>query len=366
MTSVAYVLPTHNRVAELARTIDALSRLPRHDAEVIVVDNASDAAPSLPASLANRAPLRLIRLDSNEGAAARNAGACAADADWIIMLDDDSSPLDLEFLRVLDRAPSDILAISADIRLSRDDAGRPRGRESGGLPEVFIGCGAAIRRDAFLSAGGYDPTFHYYAEEYDLAARFLLMGGRVMFSRDFRVEHRKVGVGRDMDTILSRLVRNNCWVEQRYAPDRERFDAIVRTRRRYRAIAHKERALRGLKTGLRDLRPSLCAQPRTPMHADIYDRFTGLSHVRHALAEAHRSRRFRSVALVDRGKNDWAIERAINEIGVRLAGEPHADALIVGTLSPGPMLDALQRRAGDSRVIAPWLMDEERSCRAAA
>lgn len=366
MSSVAYVLPTHNRAGELARTIDALARLPRHDAQVIVVDNASDAKPSLPAMLANHAPLRLIRLDANEGAAARNAGAMTADAEWIVMLDDDSSPLDIEFLHVLERAPSDLLAVSADIRLSDDDAGRPRGREAGGLPEVFIGCGVAIRRDAFLEAGGYDPTFHYYAEEYDLAARLLRMGGRIGFSRAFRVEHRKVSRGRDMGTILARLVRNNCWVEQRYAPDDERFDAIVRTRRRYRAIAHKERALRGLAIGMRDLRMSMREQARTPLTRDLYDRFTGLSHARAALASAHRTRRFRSAAIVDRGKNDWAIERALDEIGVRIVDGGDADALVIGTLSPGPMLDAIERRAHDARVVAPWIVRDEEPRRAAA
>lgn len=366
MTSVAYVLPTHNRAGELTRTLDAISRLPPHDAEVIVVDNASNAPPPIVSMLANRVPTRVIRLGANEGAAARNAGARCADADWIIMLDDDSSPLDLGFLRVLDRAPRDVLAISADIRLSNDDAGAKRGREAGGLPEVFIGCGVAIRRDAFLKSGGYDPTFHYYAEEYDLAARLLLMGGRVTFSSEFRVEHRKVSRGRDMDTILGRLVRNTCWVEQRYAPDAERFDAIVRTRRRYRAVARTEHAQRGFAAGLRDLRSSMARQPRTPMRNDLYDRFTGLSHARDALSKALRARRVRSAALVDRGKNDWAIERALDEIGVPIVDERVAEALVIATLSPGPMLDALERRASDTRIVAPWIAGEDMPRLAAA
>src|SRR5258706_488360 len=86
----------------------------------------------------------------------------------------------------------------------------------------FAGGGVAIRRDAFLDLGGYDPSFGYYAEEYDLAARMLLAGFRIQFDRWFRVEHHKVWLNRSMDTILAHLVRNNGWVAQRYAPDEYR------------------------------------------------------------------------------------------------------------------------------------------------
>ncbi len=347
--SIAYVLPTHNRPAELARTVEMLGALPSHDGELVVIDNASDAPPRLPGCLANGIPVRLILRRFNEGAAARNEGVQAGDADWIVMLDDDSSPMGIEYLDALADAPAKVLAISADIHLPA--SGR---RESGGLPEVFIGCGVAIRRGAFLEAGGYDPSFHYYAEEYDLAAKLLMMGGRVAFEPRFRVEHRKVSTGRDMDTILARLVRNNCWVEQRYAPDHERFDAIVRTRRRYRSIAIKERASRGYEAGLRELRETMRAQHRTPMNRDLYDRFTGLAHAREWLGRAHAKRRFATAAIVERGKNDWVIERALEELGVALVGPEQGEALVIGTLSPGPMRDAMERLGGDPRIVAPW------------
>ena len=74
---------------------------------------------------------------------------------------------------------------------------------------LFIGCGVAVRREAFRALGGYDTAFNYYAEEYDLAARMILAGGRVAFEQDFRVTHAKDARGRNMDLILARLVRNN-------------------------------------------------------------------------------------------------------------------------------------------------------------
>lgn len=355
LAAVTYVLPTRDRPAVLARTLAAIGSLPTHDAEVIVVDNASGATPRVERRLANGIPTRLITLDRNAGAAARNVGVQASDpaCPWIVMLDDDSSPVSLDYLRSLAGAPADVLAVSADIHLPTYGT-----REHGGLPEVFIGCGVAIRRDAFLDAGGYDEAFNYYVEEYDLAARLLLMGGRVAFEPTFRVDHHKVNAGRDMDLILERLVRNNGWVAQRYCPDEERRDELRRLRTRYRAIAAKERATAGFVRGLIELRRTRASQPRTPMPREVYDRFTGLTHARAAIGEAHRREGFCTAALTARGKNDWAIELALREHGVRVVAENRAEALVIGTLSPGPMLDAMERgRPAEARpVIAPWVM----------
>ena len=47
----------------------------------------------------------------------------------------------------------------------------------------------------------------------------------------FRVLHRKVTANRDMNVILSRLVRNNGWVAQRYAPEVRRKEELREVRR---------------------------------------------------------------------------------------------------------------------------------------
>jgi hypothetical protein len=93
---------------------------------------------------------------------------------------------------------------------------------------------------------------------------------------------------------------------------------------------------------------------------------------------AYRNKPFKTAALVDEGKNGWVIRRALAEIGVEIVNEwPWAlpntggsvfaaprsapDIFVIGTMSPGPMLDAWERRtllnaAGKGpRLIAPWL-----------
>ncbi len=353
--SLAYVLPTRNRPGALARTLEALGALARHDAEVVVVDNASDVRPDLPRALANGIDVRSIVLDENLGAAARNIGVHATDpgTHWIVMLDDDSCPDSIEFIRALAGVPGDVLAVSADIHLPTQ-----RRREDGGLPEAFIGCGVAIRRDAFLASGGYDPAFGYYVEEYDLAARLMLMGGQIAFGQAFVVHHHKVTAGRDMDLILARLIRNNGWVTQRYCPESERRAELRRLRDRYRTIAKKEHAIAGYARGLVELRHTRAAQFRREMPRAIYDRFTGLAHAREAIHRAIWQRPFRTATIVAPGKNAWAIERALFECRISIASdERDADALVIGTMSPGPMIDTAIRISNlhpDRRVVIPW------------
>lgn len=365
---IAYVLPTRDRADRLLHTLAQLESLPDHDAQVIIADNAS----TIPASrVAGDVPARLTRVflrqEQNLGAAARNLGVQAADrsVEWIIMLDDDSAPRSLDFLPRLASQPADVGAVMADIFLPRFGT-----REAGGLPEVFIGCGVAIRRDVFLHAGGYDHAFNYYAEEYDLAAKFMLNGLRMVFEPAFVVDHMKDAGNRDMNTILARLVRNNGWVMQRYAPESERRAELREIRTRYRAIARKEHAMRGFAEGLVELRRTIRSQIRRPMRRAMFDRFTGLAAAREALDAAHRTSRFSSAALVAPGKNAGVVRRALEELGVSIVDETRAERLVIATMSPGPMLDAAMARAGDPRLIAPWrvasLMLQRRAIRTTA
>lgn len=347
---IAYVLPTFNRASTVERTLGALGALPPHDAEVIVVDNASTQTPDLPVTLDNGLPVTLVHRARNEGAAARNAGVRASDpgAEWIVMLDDDSYPTSLDFLPVLQRQPADVLAVMADIFLPGG------GREAGGLPEVFIGCGAAIRRDAFLRTGGYDHSFHYYVEEYDLAARLLLDGGRIVMDRAFTVMHEKTRANRNMQTILRRLVRNNAWVMQRYAPTNQRNAEIQRTLDRYATIAAKERARTGYWKGRLEWALSASRQPRREMTAALWDRFTGKAACRRGLLRAWSTARFDAAAVIAPGKHEHLVTECLLEMGVRVVDPREAQTLVIGTLSPGPMLDALVSPPDGRRILAPW------------
>jgi hypothetical protein len=198
-------------------------------------------------------------------------------------------------------------------------------------------------------------TFDYYAEEYDLCARLLMAGWRVVHDWRFRVRHEKVACGRDMNRILHRLVRNNGWVIQRYAPPSQREDAMREMLKRYRRIAGKEHAEVGYEQGLNALTDSQAQQPARPLAPALWDRFTGRAAAAAALT-AEDALRGASVALVDLGKHAELIASVLREdLGCRLVDEGEADWAVIGTLSPGPMMDAYRRRQpGPRPVLHPW------------
>lgn len=347
---VSFVLPTRNRPQELAHTIAMLGAMePTVPAEVIVVDNHSQEPATLPARLPNGWRACTLRRPKNEGAAARNDGVRIASAKWIVMLDDDSHPLDMRFIEAIEDAEPDVAAIGAEILLPSG------GHEQGGLPEVIVGCGAAIRRDAFVTAGGYDPAFHFYVEEYDLCARFLLGGKRIIHDPRFRVLHTKTPTNRDMGVVLGRLMRNNGWVLRRYAPDRVFEAALRETIERYESIARKENAVEGYERGLAEFLATVNDQRRVPMDDEHWARFTGETAARATFTKERGLLAGRRVAVVEHGKAGLLIEALVREFGGKLVAEPEAETLVIGTLSPGPMLDAQIARVQETRpVLAPW------------
>jgi GT2 family glycosyltransferase len=384
------IIPTHNRHDELRATLarvaaldaDALERA--GGAEIIVADNRSTPRVKLPTQLENGVRVSCVHLDHNRGAAARNDAAALARGRWLVMLDDDSAPTDAGFLAALADAANDVAAIGADIWLPPSSSdGLPR-RESGGLPEVPVGCGVAYRRSAYLSAGGYDAGFVFYGEEYDLAARLIAGGHRIVHDHRFRVLHRKAATNRDFASIVGRLVRNNTAVWQRYAPDQCLSAFIDRELRRLATIADREGVRDALEQSVHRLDEHLAIQPRTPLSVPHFERLIGLAAARDGLRSAHRELPIECALLAlppgPPGKHAQEIERALGEIGVRCvrterdmrqAGPTSAShapqapsgrtVIIPATLAPGPMLDAagaLQRMGAaglrDPAIVLPW------------
>lgn len=345
---ISVIIPTRDREAELAETLERIGRLKPSDlglCELLVIDNDSRHPMDLPDRLGNGVRVRGIRLESNTHAAARNIAATEARGEWLVMLDDDSSLRPCQLIGTLAWLPLDVAAVGGEIWLNQSQ------RESGGLPEVVVGCGCAFRRDAYLSVGGYDPAFGYYAEEYDLCAKLILGGHRVLQTRSLQFEHRKVTRGRDFNEIMFRLVRNNAWVYQRYAPDVERQAQIDSMLSRYRAIAIREHALEGYERGCDALRESLESQIRSPFGTEQWDRFTGRSAVRAALGDAL-IRGDASVRLLGPrwGKGREIVESELARLGCGVGGEPDARG-VVSSISPGSMLDLCEQHPG---AIMPW------------
>ncbi|MCA9312585.1 MAG: hypothetical protein KDA21_15330, partial [Phycisphaerales bacterium] len=202
---------------------------------------------------------------------------------------------------------------------------------------------------SFLDLGGYDPAFGYYVEEYDLCARLIRHDQRIIHSRAITFEHRKVTAGRDFGDILYRLVRNNAWVMARYAPDEHAADALQRMLSRYEGIARRENVIEAWQRARADIDGSLSGQPRTPLSEKGWRRLTGAAAVAAHLVPALRRDDITSVHLIAEGKGADVIAHELTQAGIRLCDQ--APTAVIGTLSPGPLLDALAR---DPDACAPW------------
>ncbi len=178
------VIATRNRGRELARTLERLASLPERP-PVVVVDNGSQDGT---AAMVRRFPrAELIALRRNRGAWARNLGVLRARTPLIALADDDSwwAPGALATAAAVLAANPGVGLLAARILVGRDEvpdavnavmAASPL--PSDGLPGPrvmgFLGCGAVVRRDAFLAVGGFSRLLFIGGEEqlfaYDLAA----------------------------------------------------------------------------------------------------------------------------------------------------------------------------------------------------
>lgn len=176
--SVAVILPTYNRAAHVGAALDSvLAQEGGPPEEIIVVDDGStDGTGAVLAGYGDR--IRVI-VQANAGAsAARNAGAAAAQADWLTFLDSDDRwlPGRMAALRAdLAAAGEDVVAHVANVRFEGVGAGRdffalagiaaPAGhaaraaRPLADFLHAFFLIGAAFRRETFAALGGFDTAY---------------------------------------------------------------------------------------------------------------------------------------------------------------------------------------------------------------
>jgi GT2 family glycosyltransferase len=252
---VTIVVATRDRRADLERT------LPRHEAAVIVVDNGS-ADGSAQAVRARHPAAEVVELGRNHGAPARNLGVARAATPYVAFADDDSwwAPGALDrAVAVLDAHPR-LAVLAARVLVGDAEALDPvcEAMSSSPLgmpadlpgPSVlgFVACGAVVRRDAFLAAGGFDDVVFFFGEEERLALDLAAAGWGLAYVPEVTVHHHP-SPSRDPAGRQALAVRNDLLV----ACLRRPWPVVAR-----RAAA----ALRGGPAGRAGLRAALPRVPR--------------------------------------------------------------------------------------------------------
>jgi GT2 family glycosyltransferase len=213
--AVTVVVTSHNRRRTLLRTLG------QHRGPVIVVDNASTDG-TVEAVAAVYPDVRLVRLDHNLGAAARNIGAELAGTPYVAFADDDSywEGASLRRAAKLFEAYPRAALLTAQVLVGEE--GRPdpisayMGTAPLGTPADlpgpavlgFLACAAVVRREAFLAAGGFAPPLHVYGEEALLSMDLAAAGWGLSYVPALRVRHLPSPGGRDPHARARQEARN--------------------------------------------------------------------------------------------------------------------------------------------------------------
>jgi GT2 family glycosyltransferase len=229
--AVAICIATHNRCEELARTLRQIATLePAPGALVIVADGCTDGTVALVRDLAPHA--QLIEHAAARGSiASRNEAAAACACEVFLSLDDDSYPLEKDFLAKVSAqfAGHPRLAVLSFPQRSDEFPESLAATNFG--PSLFTGSyansGAAIRRAAFEELGGYPDFFFHAYEEPDFALRCVAAGWQVRHETSLTVRHHFTGVQRNEVRTHQRHARNEIWSVLLRCPAPQLFGVLL-------------------------------------------------------------------------------------------------------------------------------------------
>jgi GT2 family glycosyltransferase len=216
------VVLTHNRRAELLRTLAQLESLEERPF-VCVVDNASRDG-TAQAITARHPGVHLVTLLQNAGAAGRNHGVAACRTPYVAFCDDDTwwAKGALEHAAAILDAHPRLAAVTARVLVGPDESEDPSSVRMAvsplenrlgvpGTAVLGVMAGACMmRRTAFTAVGGYQPRFFIGAEEALLAIDLMAAGWDMAYVPDAVVHHYPSGA-RDAAARRRLLLRNALW-----------------------------------------------------------------------------------------------------------------------------------------------------------
>jgi glycosyltransferase involved in cell wall biosynthesis len=188
MTDFAVIIPAYEAEATIAEAIDSALSQTLPPTQVIVCDDGSaDRTADVVESFGRR--VTLIRQANQGPSAARNTAIAAATAEWVVNLDADDVllPASLAERATLIAREPDLDVVATDGLVEVDGivqrhlygptwAFETDDQRAGILERCFIVCWA-VRRQAFLDVGGFDPALTH-AEDWELFIRMILAGSR--------------------------------------------------------------------------------------------------------------------------------------------------------------------------------------------
>jgi len=198
------IIPTHNRLKQLAICLESLSHLdyPRDRFEVIVVDDGSSIVPEdVVAHFRDRLNVILLIQAHTGPAGARNTGVKIANGDFLAFIDDDCAPatywlrnLSVLFLLASDRAiggrtinglPNNLYSVTSQMII---DVAYTYYNPDPNQASFFASNNLSVTADLFRTIGGFDLTFRT-SEDRDFCDRWRHQGFKMTYAPEVVLYH---------------------------------------------------------------------------------------------------------------------------------------------------------------------------------
>ncbi len=237
--SIAICITTHNRRADLARTLDALARLsPQPDEIIVTADGCDDGTTEFLRTAHPR--VHVIEHQIPLGSIpSRNEMAVACRSEFFLSLDDDSHPIEIDFLTCASAifAKHPRLAVLSFPQRTDEFPATLDAADFG--PSQLVGSyansGAMIRRATFVELGAYPQFFFHAYEEPDFALRCVCAGWQVRHETTLTIRHHFTPAQRNEIRTHHRHARNEFWSILLRCPAPQLFAvALFRAARQFR------------------------------------------------------------------------------------------------------------------------------------
>jgi len=272
------IIATHNRKEDLQTTLGEISRLSPQPKEVLICADACTDGTEEFVRQTYPAWHLLVNKTSQGSIGSRDMMIRQASTDIVLSFDDDSHPVEPDFIPGVCELfeKNHKLAVASFPQYSNEF---PESLSQGDFgPSRFVGfyasSSAAIRRNAYIDAGGYASLFHHVYEEPDLALRCIAAGWQVRYETSLHVRHFYSGLQRNELRVHQLQARNELWSVMMRCPS-PYFIAVAAFRIARQFNYARQRGIRWMiqepKWWLSFLAGlPLCLSQRTPIRWDYY------------------------------------------------------------------------------------------------
>ena len=209
----AVMIPTHNRLDDLRRTLDVVAQLdPPPDEVLITADGCTDGTVDFLRTQPHRVTVNRVPRGST---ASRDTMMREAGSELVLSLDDDSHPIERDAIarvRALFAARPRLAVASFPQRSDETPASLTQADFGpAAFTGTYVNCACAFRRRVLPDLGGHFGAFWNAYDEPDFAVRCLAAGWEVRFEPSVTIRHHYSGLNRNHGRVHRMHARNELW-----------------------------------------------------------------------------------------------------------------------------------------------------------